>query len=192
MIVSINQPSYLPWMGLIDRIGKSDLHIVLDHVQHSRGSFENRNRIRQPDGRVQWLTVPTEKGRPLNRTWVGTGWAKKHRTALRQAYPKHSVHILDGDMVLSTLAWFTTRQLLGAANIWPTVTFSSVLEVPGSKSKLVLNLCKKVGATQYLSGPKGRDYLDLPSFEKAGIEVVWHDYVDPDDPPLSAVHHLFN
>jgi hypothetical protein len=61
----------------------------------------------------------------------------------------------------------------------------------GHKSELVLELCRNVGATQYLSGPQGRDYLDLPRFEKAGIEVLYHDYPHDGDNGLSAVHHLF-
>ena len=57
MIVSINQPAYLPWLGYFDRIAKSDLHIVLDTVQFEKNSFINRNKIRVGDT-WSWLTVP--------------------------------------------------------------------------------------------------------------------------------------
>ena len=46
MIVSINQPAYLPWLGYFHRIAISDIHIVLDHVQFEKNSFVNRNKIR--------------------------------------------------------------------------------------------------------------------------------------------------
>jgi hypothetical protein len=42
MIVSINQPAYLPWLGYFDRIAASDVHVVLDHVQFEKNSYINR------------------------------------------------------------------------------------------------------------------------------------------------------
>jgi hypothetical protein len=33
-----------------------------------------------------------------------------------------------------------------------------------------------VGATIYLSGPAGRDYLEVERFAEAGIELRWKDY----------------
>lgn len=57
MIVSINQPAYLPWLGYFDRIARSDIHVVLDHVQFEKNSFTNRNKIRTKEGSA-WLTIP--------------------------------------------------------------------------------------------------------------------------------------
>ncbi len=57
MIVSIHQPAYLPWLGYLDRIARSDLFIFLDNVQFERNSFTNRNQIKTANGPV-WLTVP--------------------------------------------------------------------------------------------------------------------------------------
>lgn len=56
---------------------------------------------------------------------------------------------------------------------------SSTLE-PTVKSQLILELCRRVGATVYLSGTMGRNYLDLSEFAAAGIEVVYHDYRYPE------------
>jgi hypothetical protein len=57
MIVSINQPAYLPWLGYFHRIAVADAHIVLDHVQFEKNSFTNRNKVRLSAGWC-WLTVP--------------------------------------------------------------------------------------------------------------------------------------
>ena len=56
---------------------------------------------------------------------------------------------------------------------------SSELGVPGSSSQRVLDVCKAVGATRYISGPSARSYLDEPSFEAAGIELCYHRFVHP-------------
>jgi hypothetical protein len=192
VIVSIAQPCYLGWRGYFDRIRQSDLHVVLDHVQLEKGGFTNRTRIMQRDGRVMWLTIPVDKGQPINETRVmNERWRKKHCRALEQAYgfsfplPSDPGNLLE---VLIRSSQAIARRLGG---VWPSMTMSSYLggSALGAKSDLVLNLCREVGATVYLSGPYGRDYLDLPSFDAAGIEVRWHDY-PVEQPVLSAVHYL--
>ena len=45
------------------------------------------------------------------------------------------------------------------------------LGVKGSKTSLLVNICKEVEATSYLSGPSGIDYLDLDKFERENIKV---------------------
>ena len=95
----------------------------------------------------------------------------------------------ESDLLASVLEPLT-RQLLDEFQIRTPLVTSTELGPRGVKSELVLNLCREVGATTYLSGPQGRNYLDLPAFEEVGIGVVFHDF--PADPPvLSAVDHLF-
>ena len=42
-------------------------------------------------------------------------------------------------------------------------------------SERLLILCKEAGATTYLAGQGGRDYLDVSLFEKEGIQVIFQD-----------------
>ena len=46
----------------------------------------------------------------------------------------------------------------------------------GGKTERLVNLCKQLHATEYLSGPKARNYLDVAAFEKENIKVFWMDY----------------
>src|SRR4051812_40502325 len=94
MLLSINQPAYLPWLGYFDRIARSDAHVVLDHVQFEKNSFTNRNKIAAANG-PQWLTVPLlTKGKfgdlAINRIEIDNGqaWRKKHWASLSQVYCK--------------------------------------------------------------------------------------------------------
>jgi len=59
MIVSIMQPTYLPWIGYFDLISKSDIFVFLDDVQFSRRSWQQRNRILL-DGKETMLTIPIQ------------------------------------------------------------------------------------------------------------------------------------
>jgi hypothetical protein len=194
MIVSINQPAYLPWLGYFDRIDASDLHIVLDHVQFEKNSLVNRNRIRTPSGWT-WLTIPlATKGRfgglPIRdlRSADGGRWRKKHWKTLEMNYVR-AVGFLDhfdelraiygdeqfGNAFLPPVMRLIDYQLK-VMGVRTKIVSSSALGVDGSKSALICNLCRAVGAKTYLSGPFGRDYLDLEAFEADDIDVLFHDY----------------
>ena len=94
MIVSINQPGYLPWLGYFHRIAISDLHVVLDQVQFEKNSVTNRNKIKTPTG-WNWLTVPVKtKGKfgalSINNIEIDNtkDWAQKHWKTICQNYSK--------------------------------------------------------------------------------------------------------
>jgi LmbE family N-acetylglucosaminyl deacetylase len=50
---------------------------------------------------------------------------------------------------------------------------SSALGPTGTKDDLVLDLCRRTGATTYLSGTLGRRYLREDRFAEAGIRVTY-------------------
>jgi hypothetical protein len=197
MIVSIAQPAYLPWLGYFDRVVKSDLAVVLDSVQIERKTktaFSNRNRIRTSSG-WSWLSIPLATaglGQPLIRNvkvdntlpWKAKHWKSLCHSYSRAKYFKEYSNWLEGfyqsDLLLLTdVLSRSTEYLMQSLGIETQMVSSSRLNVPGSKSELVLNICKAVGATVYLSGPFGRDYLDVASFRESGIELKFHDYIHP-------------
>lgn len=216
MIVSINQPAYLPWPGYFDRILKSDMHIVLDHVQFEKNSLTNRNKIKTPQGWA-WMTVPVKtKGKfkecsikelETNET---INWSHKHLQSLISNYKKAEFFDDHIDFfqktyeaqwpLLNDLITQTNDYLLQALNIETKTVLSSDLKPEKTKSDLVLELCQMVEAKTYLSGPLGRDYLDVQSFKNAGIDILYHDYQYPEHPQLhgdfepymSVIDMLFN
>jgi len=220
MRVSIMQPAYLPWLGYFERIAMSDLHIVLDHVQIDRNSktkFANRNKVRVGKSWI-WLTVPLKtKGKgndlPIDELEIDneSRWAAKHWKTLELEYkkapffPAHSAFFERAyGRVWSHLAELnreTTEYLMRQClHISTPVVFSAKMQVPGAKDELILNLCKSVQATEYISGPFGREYLNSAAFEQAGIKLVFHDYAHPVypqiqggfEPYMSALDLVFN
>ena len=195
MIISINQPAYLPWLGYFNRIVRSDLHIVLDHVQFEKNSFTNRNKILL-NGQPIWLTVPVlTKGNfkniNINSLKIDSqvNWEKKHWSSIQQAYSK-SLHWSEFKDPLSNL-YSSSSDLLNEVldkslqffikcfGIITPIEFSSNYDFKEKKSDLVLEICKKFKATKYLSGPFGRSYLEECNFNKMGIEIVYDDYIHP-------------
>lgn len=219
MIVSIMQPAFLPWLGYFNRLLLSDLHIVLDHVQidkSSKTNFANRNRIRIREGSM-WLTVPiVRKGKSndlaLNRIQISDdhGWAAKSWASIAHNYARtpyfaryapqfQPLFQSPGPRLIDVTA-STTDALLQAFAITVERRSSSQLGVTSSKDDLILDLLKQVGATCYISGPFGRQYLDPAKFREARIDLVFHDYEHPRypqafegfEPYMSAIDLLFN
>ena len=58
---------------------------------------------------------------------------------------------------------------------------ASDMKIEDKKSYLLLNICKKLGATEYLTTIGAKEYLekDLTIFENANIKILYHDYIHP-------------
>ena len=196
--VAIVQSNYIPWKGYFDLIAATDEFILYDDAQYTRRDWRNRNQIKTPQG-VQWLTVPVRvKGRyhqSIRETEIdGTEWAEQHWTRLRQNYARaphfaryapdlealylHGRHDTLSALNLAMLTW-VNRQL----GIATRMSSSSDYTLEGDRTDKLLNLCLQAGATEYLSGPAARDYLDESRFAAAQVAVRWFDY--PAYPPYA-------
>jgi hypothetical protein len=56
------------------------------------------------------------------------------------------------------------------------LTWSRDYDPQGTKTERLLDICVKAGATEYVSGPAARAYLDEDAFAARGISVAWHEY----------------
>ena len=198
MIVSIMQPAYMPWLGYFDRIAKSDVHVVLNDVtmdKSSKTKFANRNKIRTQQGWA-WLTVPLKSFSQSSRVLINeieiapdNNWREKHLKTLHFNY-SNSVYYSDYSTYfesfykekwssLEPMLLESTRFLLNTLNLNTPLIPSTELSVMSKKSNLILDICRNISATTYLSGPFGRHYLDKDTFERAGIELQFHDYFHP-------------
>jgi WbqC-like protein family len=218
-VVTIIQPAYLPWLGFFDRVAKADLFISLDHVAldaNSKTKFATRNKIRTQNG-WSWLSVPIlTKGNYqklfLNQIEIDNTqkWAHKHWQAIRHNYSKSKHFAAYAPFFEEIYAqnWHRLDDLVTAINrclfarfdISTRIERSSTLNVSGTKSELILNLCVAANATTYLSGPFGRDYLNVEDFSRQNIEISYHDFAHPVypqnypgfEPFMSAIDLLFN
>lgn len=195
MIVSINQPAYLAWLGYYERIASSDKHVVLDHVQFEKNSMVNRNKIKTANDWC-WLTIPLKTSGQfgdlaINKVQINNSqkWQKKHWNSIFFNYKKAPYF----DQYAESLEYFYQQKwdTLGEALRWQLAFFLEALKIEtpivyssdsdyaSNKSELVLDICKEHDATEYLSGPFGRDYLQHEEFSKHGIKVAYQDYEHP-------------
>jgi hypothetical protein len=211
-MIAIHQPNYLPWLGFFDKARIADTFVLLDNVQYPKGSVINRNKIKTKKG-VIWIIVPVHHGRNslINEvTTTDTGWEENHWKTLLFNYSRAS-HFDEFSRFFKDLyskRWnrlvemneTVIQYLLRSFNLHPRIVRASDLSVRGKGSRLLVDICKTLGDSEYLSGSGAKDYLDLTVFEREGITVKLQRFTSPTYsqlfgefvPDLSAVDYLFN
>lgn len=189
--VAISQSNYIPWKGYFDLIASVDQFILYDDMQYTRRDWRNRNQIKTPKG-VRWLTVPVlVKGKyhqTIRETQInGTAWAAAHWKSLslnygRAPYYQAITSWLEPLYKTSQYAYLSdlNRAYLEAVcsflDIRTPLTPSSDYRLVEGKSERLAEVCVQAGATEYVTGPAAKDYLDESVFLKRGIKVTWFDY----------------
>jgi len=189
--IAIVQSSYIPWKGYFDLIAAVDEFVLLDDVQYTKRDWRNRNRIKSSSGPV-WLTIPVVvSGRFEQRVCdvlVSDGrWNEKHWRSIRASYAR-APYFRDYERTLEALFTGATDVRLSGINfrllkglcdllcIDTRITWSADYTASGNRTGRLVSLCRQSGATEYLTGPSARAYLDESQFENAGIVVQYADY----------------
>lgn len=212
-IISIRQPGYFPYSGFFKKIQSSDYFVYLDDVQYERGDWDNRNKIKTSEGEI-WLTVPVYNkfGQKLNEVKISyeTNWNDKHIKAIEMNYQKSLYFekywyplkkilekkwnkLLDLNL---TIIEYINNQLDIKTKIIRSSEFKSDLV----SSERLLEICKKLDGTIYLSGEMGHNYLNSEIFQNENIKVIYEQYECPNYsqlygnfiPNLSIIDLLFN
>ena len=216
MIISTNQPYFSPFAGFFYKAYRSDVLVILDSVQFPRGTtWISRNRFKNDQGTL-WLTVPVwKKGLGLQRIHEVRichefRWVAKHLASLKSAYaraPYFSEHGLFIEDIyrarfekLLDLNLKLIRYLLQQLKIQTEIKLLSELGIHTSGIQMLVEICKRAGATVYLAQKAAAKYLDVGLFQQQGIEVqfinpaacvypqLWGPFIEN----LSAFDLLFN
>lgn len=217
MIVGIHQPNYLPYLGFFDKMNKSDIFIIYDDAQFNKGDFQHRNRIRIHNG-SKWLTIPVDKKHePINQIHIlnesmikNEKWNFHHSTQIFDNYkdsdffPDYyeglSAIICEEHTYLAELNIEVISYLNKSFDISTKMKFSSEHPSQSFSTQRLIELVEAVDGDTYLSGPAGKNYLDMKMFEDSGIEVIFQDFKHPEYKQqyngfvsnMSAIDALFN
>ncbi|MFI7029678.1 WbqC family protein [Microbispora rosea] len=188
--VAIVQSNYIPWKGYFDLIAHVDEFILFDDVQYTDRDWRNRNLIKTAAG-PKWLSVPVRRGprsRLINEVVASDmEWPRAHWLLLAQTYRKApcfeevapAVERLYLDCRaerLSDINRHFLQGLLDLLGIPATLSRAEDYGAAGTKTERLVDLCRKAGADEYLTGPAARAYLDESLFDRSGIGVRWFDY----------------
>ncbi|MHB2016704.1 MAG: WbqC family protein, partial [Candidatus Xenobia bacterium] len=183
MRIAIHQPHYIPWLRYLDKIARSDCFVLLDDAQFNRNGYQNRNRVKGPTEPIM-LTVPVlqhyqqslvevrcnpsmrwqqKHWRTLEQHYRTAPYFETYRTDLRPFYEQAYEHLND----LNAAYLSCLLRLLG---IRTPVVQSHTLGITTAATTRLIDICKALNGTEYLSGAHAIGaYLDAETFKQAGI-----------------------
>ncbi len=91
-VLTAHQPVYLPWLGLLHKIAISDVYVSLDTAKYLKQDWNNRNKIKTPQGE-HYLTVPVVKNSDKARLRDvhianSRAWRRSHWLSIQNFYRK--------------------------------------------------------------------------------------------------------
>jgi hypothetical protein len=187
MKVAIMQPYFFPYIGYFQLIAASNVFVLHDDVQYIMGGWVNRNRILL-NGEDRMITFPVQKAAyilPINaRSYVSNNQGLKHLVnQVKQAYAKASgyrqVFPLVEELLMSpdrNVARFNEnliRRICDFIGIKTSIITSSSLAKDESLrgQERVLDICQRVGATDYTNPIGGAKLYHREVFRSCGITL---------------------
>lgn len=188
---AILQSNYIPWKGVFDMINQVDTFVFFEDVDYTKRDWRTRNKIKTANGEV-WLSVPVKKtarGTKIYEIEISQeeNWQEKHYKTIVGSYKKakyfteyhyllEEIYLKKKWTNLSEFNIFTTKLLATALGITTQFVNSAYLATSGIKDDKLIEICQKIGADYYLSGPAAKDYIVNEKFEKVNIELAYIDY----------------
>lgn len=191
MKISINQPAFLPWMNYFKRMSEVDIFVLLDDVQYEKNSFINRNKIKNQNKNEDiWLTIPLKKSKFHSQDNIIKNisissdkvWKRKQLKTIIQNLSKYKnfsliknsvdkIYYCDDKNLLNFLV-NQLKIITKMLKINTKIVQSSDLQIKEKKSQKIFEICKKLNADEYISGPEGKNYLDKSLFNNQ-IKVTY-------------------
>ena len=190
--VAILQSNYIPWKGYFDLIAQVDAFVLYDDVQYTRQDWRNRNRIKTAQGPL-WLTIPVDvkfsDRQKIKDTKVSNQtWRRQHWKSIAQSYSRapffstyrqclEEAYLGSDAAYLSEINAGWLRTLCGLLGIGTQLSWSMDYALTSEdRTERLIELCQRLQADEYVSGPAAKAYLDEAAFNAAGIAVRWMDY----------------
>lgn len=197
----IHQPDFLPYLGFFDRLVNAEVLVLLDTVQfvrHSSRSWTHRDKIKTANGE-KWISVSCAKSAlntAIRDIVIAPGfdaaqahlplWQAHYKDAkfFAQIFPFLERLYAGQPKLLVDLTIPSIRMLIDLFAIEVDIVYASALGISGSGNELLVNILRKVGCKNYLSGVGAKAYFDAAPFMQAEIEVVWQNFLHPVYPQL--------
>ncbi len=208
MIVSTYQPFFAPFSGFFLKAHLSDMMVILDDVQFPQGTtWITRNRFKNDQGTL-WITIPVwKKGlglQKINEVKICPegSWRRKHLASLKTSYAnapyfkEHLDFILEIfsekfekliDLNMSIIQYLKKHLMIDT----PLILLSG-LGIKGKGNELLIEICRKIGSSDYLAQRCAEKYFDQESFSGAGIKLNFFTPPTPIYPQLwgEFIHNL--
>lgn len=188
MKICCMQPAFIPPASYFRLFAASDVFVVLDDVQFSPRWYTHRQQLTNRQGKKEWLTLPIKKT-PRDTTMIkDLQWQDDWQEEWNKQLGKFSVFDNGGKTYLSggmfaavqfqypVLAIDAFLRLACEKLVIPNLKYySSELDVDKNLrgQDRIIAICKKLGATEYVNSPGGKELYDESAFAKEGIKLTF-------------------
>jgi hypothetical protein len=215
-LVTMHQPNYLPWIGLFSKVMLTDCFVIMDTFKYTRHGITHRNKIRTNTG-SGYLTIPISKefatakikdvALPQDKAWQEIHWQSIYQNYVKTGFFKNYSNFFEklykqDFYYLWQINLDIIRYMLKSFEINVEIIMASDLNIDASlkHTDIIIAILKNIGVNTYLSGPSGRDYLELEKFHQNNLNCRFAQFKHPVYkqrypgfvPNLSAIDLLFN
>ena len=168
-----------------------DEFVFFEDVDYTRRDWRNRNIIPTPNG-VSWLTVPVnkaERGTKIKDVTINQeiDWQRKHYLTITGFYKKapyfedfrfliEDIYLHHHWEVLSDMNIYINQKIAGVLGITTSFVNSADLHTNGTKDDKLIEICQRLEATHYLSGPSAKNYIIEEKFRNANVGLSYIKY----------------
>lgn len=187
MKIGIMQPYFLPYIGYWQLLNVVDKYVIYDDVNYIKGGWINRNRI-LINKEAKYFNVKLNGASPnnlINEVEVSLDevYQKKLLKTVEENYKKAPFFyevfpviqriVENKETNLAKYLEYSIREICSYLDIKTELLISSYLEKNNflkGKDK-VIEICKKLGGTEYYNAIGGQELYSFEEFKSNGIEL---------------------
>lgn len=211
-----HQPQYFPYLEIYNKILQSEKFMILDNVNFKRTAWQARTIIKDRSNNIIPLIIPCKKDSTSTKIKdikiSDHKWKKKHLKIIENVF-KNTKYFDDVFEVIS-LILSQKSDFIADYSIPSMLIFLEKLgyskneifiqskeeKIEGTKNDFLINLTKKFGGNEYLSGQGAKDYINENVFLEKNISHKFNNFKHPQYlqfgksfiPKLSIIDAAFN
>ncbi len=170
MIVSIHQPNFIPWYPFFEKMSLCDRFVLLTKCQFEKNGYTNRFSREN-----QWYTMPVYRGlEPIDtKKYID---CEKNWNKIKTKLKKFDPVLSQFDQYICDSMSQTNSGIIEhiAKIINPAVQIVYDYDTTLKSTERLVDICKYYGATTYLAGQGGKQYMNMDLWKNTGIDVKFH------------------
>ena len=200
MILSCIQPCFVPWLGYFEQIARADIFVYLDDVYYTKKDWRNNNQLKSPYS-IKNIYIPvhkTSRETLINQVFISYNekWETNLINRINEWYRKaplfEEITILIESIIqnkyerLIDLNFHLNNKILKYIGIETPIYFSSEIEKKSdNKNQRIIEICEHFKNVDLLyDGKSAMSFINIPLFQKHGIEIIFQDYQHTPYPQL--------
>ncbi len=188
-----HQPQYFPYIGIFNKILKSDVFLFVDSTKFVSKVWHNRTIIKDKKDKVFYLTIPVsfKNGQIIKDVKIiKNNWKIKHLKSISNIYGsskyfgdlfplieevinQKSDYLID--YTINSMEIILSKISYDKSNIY----FQSKENIAGSKNDLIVNIVKHFKSNRYLSGEGAKNYVKENYLKYKNIDHSFNKFKHP-------------